>query len=121
MMVTVYYGVTAYLFIFKMHVNQTVATIFLATGVLLLVLTLITFWYKISIHAAGVSGLVGILLALALNYPNPVIGRLLIVFLICSGLVMSARLQLNAHTPMEILSGSLLGSGICFLILNFLG
>ena len=121
MMVTIYYTVTSYLFIFKLNVNETVAAIFIATGVLLLVVSVVTFWFKISIHAAGVSGLTGLLLALVFNYPSEPINYLFLILVVMSGLTMSARLQLNAHTPKEILLGGTAGLVVCFLVLDQLG
>jgi len=70
--------------------------------------TVITFFYKISIHSLAWGGVVGILLSMN----RMVEGTLLIptiVAIVLAGLVMSARLFLNAHTLREVLSGALTG------------
>ena len=73
----------------------------------------ITLFYKVSIHSAAIWGIVGILLPL-----NKVADGLLliptVILIVAAGLVMSSRLMLNAHTPREVLVGSLLGFGVGF-------
>lgn len=112
--VTVFYGLTTYLFVFKIQVNEVFALLLIATTLLVSVLTLITVWYKISIHSAGVSGVVGFFLAFGMRFPDSAVLYPLLILLVIAGLVMSARLQLQAHTPKEILAGMLTGLGICF-------
>lgn len=112
--VSIFYGLTTYLFVFKIQVNEVIAILLAATTVLVAVLTLITVWFKISIHAAGISGVVGFFLVFGVRYPDSQALYPLVVLLISAGLVMSARLQLNAHTPKEILAGTVTGFGICF-------
>ncbi|MEO9965869.1 MAG: PA-phosphatase [Reichenbachiella sp.] len=111
--VSIFYGLTAYLFVFKIQVNDVIATLLLATSVLVVLLTVITLWFKISIHAAGISGVVGFFIAFGLRYPDSQALYPLMFLTIAAGLVMSARLQLNAHTPQEIIAGLLVGLSIC--------
>ncbi|WP_119845032.1 PA-phosphatase [Reichenbachiella sp. MSK19-1] len=115
--ITLFFMMTTYLFIYKVGVNQIVGVIFLSTTLLLILLTLVTSRYKISIHAAALSGVCGYLLALCWRYPNGMLVYPLIVTLIVAGGVMSARLQLNAHRAHEVLAGSLLGLLTCFAAL----
>lgn len=115
--VSIFYGLTTYLFVFKIHVNETIAIILVATTILILVLTLITLRFKISIHAAGISGVVGFFLVLGIKFPESQVLFPLLILLVSAGAVMSARLHLNAHTPKEILAGTLTGLVICFNIL----
>lgn len=112
--VSIFYGLTTYLFVFKIQVNDIIALLLLATTILVVVLTLITFWFKISIHAAGISGVVGFFLVFGIRFPESQAMYPLLVLLISAGLVMSARLELNAHSPKEILAGTLTGLTICF-------
>lgn len=115
--VSIFYGMTTYLFVVKIQVNETIAIILVSTTILILVLTAITFWVKISIHAAGISGVVGYFLVFGLKSPNSHALYPLLVLILAAGIVMSARLQLNAHSPKEILAGTITGLGICFNIL----
>jgi len=76
--------------------------------------TVVTFFYKISVHSLAIWGAVGMMLPM-----NKVseIGSLLIptaIVIVIAGMVMSARLALNAHTPREILIGSTSGFAIGF-------
>ncbi len=88
---------------------------------LIVIAMIVTLFYKISIHSLAITGLIGILLPLnKITEDN----RLLFptVLVICAaGLVMSARLKLGAHTPREVMHGSLIGFivGFCGMIILF--
>jgi len=112
--VTLFFGMTSYMFIFKIGVNDLVAVIFGSTSLLILILTLITLLFKISIHAAGMSGFLGYLLCIAIKFPEIPLLYPLVILLILNGLVMSSRLHLNAHTPKEILAGFFIGLSVSF-------
>ena len=118
--ITVFYGLTTYLFIEKVQVNNLLALMMIATTLLILLLTAITMQYKISIHGAGISGSVGFLLALTYQYNDPMLMYPLAVFVVLTGLVMTSRLYLNAHTIEEVSLGALLGFLFCFAALYFL-
>lgn len=75
---------------------------------------LITFFYKASIHSVGIWGVIGILLPLNKVIDDYAIFVVTLVALVLAGLVMSARLQLNAHTPREVLVGAVSGFSIGF-------
>ncbi len=85
----------------------------LIVTLLVAISTLITFFYKISIHSLSMWGAVGIVLPLnkivegSLLWPTAAI-------IAIAGLVMSSRLFLNAHTPREILLGAVVGFSIGF-------
>ncbi|MEQ9288422.1 MAG: hypothetical protein RIG77_16000 [Cyclobacteriaceae bacterium] len=117
--VAIFYTITTAMFIIKIDVNGTIGTMLVATTVLIVILMLISLFYKISIHAAGMSGVVGFLLVLCMNYPESMALYTLLPTLVLSGLVMTSRLYLNAHKPGEILYGSLLGIVVCFSALYF--
>lgn len=76
--------------------------------------TVVTFFYKISVHSLAMWGAVGMMLPM--NKVSEV-GSLLIptvIVIVFAGLVMSARLALDAHTPREVLVGSTSGFAIGF-------
>lgn len=88
---------------------------------LVVVGTVITFFYKVSVHSLAVSGLVGILLPLnKFSEEIPIFYATLIIIVI-AGAVMSARLQLHAHTPREVLVGGVLGlaTGFAGMVILF--
>lgn len=115
--VSLFYAMTTYMFVFKLQVNMTVALMLLSTTLLVVVLTIVTLWFKISIHAAAISGVVGNLLVFGLKYPDSLAIYPLLGGVVLAGLVMSARLQLDAHSPREILAGTFTGLLVCFNVL----
>lgn len=64
------------------------------------------FW-KISLHMLGIGGVLGLIIALQLLYKNDVF--LIIVFILISGILASARLNENAHNKSQIYIGLLIG------------
>lgn len=87
---------------------------------LVLIPVIITFFYKISIHSAGIAGLLGIIFPLnqisednALFYPT-------IGLMMATGVVMSSRLHLQAHTYREVTLGAMVGFTTGFLSMMLL-
>jgi membrane-associated phospholipid phosphatase len=119
--VTIFYGITSYMFIYKIQVNDAVATMLLTTTLLILLTTIITTKFKISIHAAGISGVVGFLVYFGIFFPSNQITALLIIGITLSGLVMSSRLYLQAHSIKEVAAGACLGITVAFSGLFFFG
>ena len=70
--------------------------------------TMINHWWKISAHLTGIGGLLGGVCSFAMNYSTLPLG-LIIGLLVVSLLLMYARLYLDAHTPMQVVCGFLLG------------
>lgn len=68
----------------------------------------ITLRFKISLHAASIGGVIGVVLALSKLYNMNLLVLLSVLFLL-SGLILTSRLQLKAHSNIEIYLGFLLG------------
>ena len=115
--ITVFYGLTTYLFHSKIEINDLILLIFMSATLLVALLTIITVFFKISVHAAGAGCMIGYLLALMQIFPDQQLLGTLIVIIMISGLILSARLFLNAHKPLEAYSGFFLGLMISFLSL----
>lgn len=85
----------------------------------LMVCTIINMFYKLSIHMAGIGGLLGVLAACA-----PLAQTEMIYFLIAgtlgSGLVGFSRLYLKAHSAGQVIVGFIVGFTIQFLLLSYL-
>lgn len=94
--------------------------LFIALGatVALLAVTFINRWWKISAHLTSMGGLLGGLISMGLYY-NIVPTSLVIAVLTLSLLLMYARLYLDAHTPMQVVCGYLLGI-LCTFIPNWI-
>jgi hypothetical protein len=109
--IAVMYCATTYMFYEKFHLDFTDNFLrFLVVIDALVVLgTLITFFYKVSIHALSAGGAVGILLPLNKMSEEIYIFYATLGAIVLAGLIMSARLHLQAHTQREVLLGGLLG------------
>ncbi|MEM8893273.1 MAG: PA-phosphatase [Bacteroidota bacterium] len=119
--ICMFYGLTTYLFIERIQVNDVIALMMITTSVLIVLLTVITLKYKISIHAAGVAGGIGFLVALARIYQSEALIYPAAFGVVLCGLVMSARLYLNSHSLNEVVLGCLLGFSLCFGSVLLLG
>jgi hypothetical protein len=65
-------------------------------------------YYKVSMHAIGMGGMIGLFLVVMEQHNMLMTGPLFITFLI-AGAVCSARLIVSDHTPKEIYAGLLIG------------
>jgi membrane-associated phospholipid phosphatase len=109
-----FYGITAYMFYSKLSANNLIVIVFAACTTLILLLTAITYFWKISIHGAAVGGVIGFIFALGMIHPIMNFTFILAVAVLIAGLVIYSRLMLNAHTPMQMYTGALLGFLTCF-------
>lgn len=113
-MVSIFYLITSGFFYFKLNVDALFVYTLIVITICVLVLTLITLFWRISAHTTGLAGLLAIIAVLAIKFTNtsllyPLIGAVMIC-----GAVSSARLYLGAHKPMEVAGGFLLGFSVCF-------
>lgn len=70
---------------------------------------LISFWMKVSLHMLGIGGLVGAFVGLSMVFSVNTSYQLIPIILI-SGIVGTARLYEESHTPFEVYTGFLTGS-----------
>src|SRR5690606_15766584 len=105
------YGAFTYILTYqnKIGTDDNVFKFLLIVDCLVLAGTLITLFYKVSMHAIGMMGLAGILIPLNKESDNTLLLWITIGVVVLAGVVMSARLQLNAHTPRQVLVGALSG------------
>lgn len=109
--ITILYGAVTYLFYSRtsIDIHDNILKFMIIIDALVLLATVITVFYKISVHSIAIWGLIGILLPLnkisedgSLFYPT-------LAAILIAGLVMTSRLQLNAHTPREVMIGAMVG------------
>lgn len=115
-MILVVYAVFTYLPVHqqKIGVDDNIFKFLLIIDCLVLAGALFTLFYKVSIHAIGIMGLAGILIPLNKESDNELLLWITIGVVVLAGIIMSARLQLNAHTPRQVLVGALSGFLIGF-------
>ncbi|MDE6392383.1 MAG: phosphatase PAP2 family protein [Muribaculaceae bacterium] len=76
-------------------------------------------WWKISVHAAGIAGVVAMLLRMTESgdYMSAAIQTWLIITVAMAGLLGSARIWLGRHTLMQVLAGYAVGfCGVYFMM-----
>ncbi|PSK97281.1 phosphatase PAP2 family protein [Cecembia rubra] len=113
-MISLFYMITTYLFYLKFRIDPALLLALVAITICVIILTSATFFWKVSAHMTGISGLVAIITALALKFPAYDYLNQVVSSIIIAGLVGSSRLYLNAHTPGEVFTGFLLGFSVCF-------
>lgn len=113
-----YIGCTGYLV--TVH-SPSWLTMFMAGGAAALVITMIVnFWWKISAHAAGMGGLVALMIHIAARSLNVwEIQWVAMAVIVVAGLVCSCRLILQRHTLGQLAAGFTLGFLAVFLATDF--
>jgi cation transport ATPase len=110
-LIAVIYVAITWLFYWKSRIglNDNFMRIMIIMDLLVILATLITFFYKISIHSMAVWGVVGILIPLnkmtevnALFFPA-------LAVVVLAGFVMSSRLVLQVHSLKEVMWGAIAG------------
>ncbi|PZX56040.1 hypothetical protein LV84_02407 [Algoriphagus ratkowskyi] len=112
---SIYYLLTVY---FLREMNELDPILWQALGVITLaivLLTIVTFFWKMSAHMTGMGGLLAAVLVLGYRFPTfqpvyPLLGLLML-----AGLVGTVRLHLDAHRPTEIYIGLIFGFTLCFI------
>jgi hypothetical protein len=113
-----FYFVTLYI-VLKFTIPLFIKAVILSTALLSFLITIITFWWKISIHASGAGALTCLIFMLSIRMHAPLAPYLISVLLV-SGLVLSSRLRLNTHNPKEVWLGYLTGiAGMGLLLFIF--
>jgi hypothetical protein len=114
--ISVMYCATTYMFYAKVPLDATdnFFRFLVIIDALVVLGTLITFFYKVSIHSLALCGAIGILLPLNKMSEEIYIFYATLGAIVIAGVVMSARLYLQAHTLREVLLGGLLGLATAF-------
>ncbi len=83
-------------------------------SVMVVFATVVTFFYKISIHSLSIWGAIGMMLPMnKISEADSLLIPTLFVIVV-AGIVMSSRLVLNAHTPRQVMVGAVSGFAIGF-------
>jgi len=120
LLIAVFYSGLAYVFDAYLHMSGLIIYLVASIGVTILVLALITLFYKVSAHATGLSGAVVILVMLSTRFADNDLFYPILTFIFITGLVLSSRLFLKAHTVKEIIFGVVTGVVVNFGIFYYL-
>jgi len=104
---TVLYGATSFI-IFRVPVPVFLKSFIFAALFLSVIVTIINFWWKISLHSVGAGALIGLVLILSIKMIAP-LEWYLISAIIAGGFILSSRLKLNIHTPIQVWTGLFTG------------
>ncbi|RYF46716.1 MAG: hypothetical protein EOO39_49365, partial [Cytophagaceae bacterium] len=108
------YLVVTYLFAFRMSLfsetSPEVAVILGSITLSILLVGLINTVWKISAHAVGIGGVLGTVMLMLAKHGDTELFVPFVILIVLSGLLATARLQLNAHTIGQVSAG--LGLGV---------
>lgn len=112
---SILYAFSYYLLI-RLGAPNTIAKFILIGAITVFALFILSFFWKVSAHMAGLGGLFGALIAVSFNL-NVNLEYFIIPVAIVSGLLGFSRLLLNKHKPYQIYSGWLLGMAVALMVL----
>src|SRR5690606_29322161 len=93
----------------RMNLNDNFMKLMVIIDLLIVVSTIATFFFKVSVHAVAILGMVGMLIALnKITEVNTLFYPALAVILL-AGFIMAARLKTGAHNPREVMWGAVFG------------
>jgi hypothetical protein len=105
----------------RMNLHDNFLKFMVIIDMLVIVSTIATFFFKVSVHSVSAWGLIGILVALnKITEVNSIFYPTLGV-IVLAGVIMSARLKVGAHNPREVMLGAVLGlaTGVTGMLLLF--
>jgi hypothetical protein len=108
----------SYFLMNQMGVPPTILKIILAGGILTLLIVLITIWWKISVHMAGIGALSAAVFSFAIILKAD-FTMFLLISLFIAGILGTARMVLKSHSPSEVYTGFGLGAlvlGLTYVI-----
>jgi hypothetical protein len=103
------YTILGYIIYSKNSMLFPCAYILWSITALIFFVAIISLWWQISAHAAGIGGMIGALAGIFVQMGESELFIPMLCFIFLSGLLISARLKLNAHTPAQVGAGFLLG------------
>ncbi|MBI9060225.1 MAG: phosphatase PAP2 family protein [Labilibaculum sp.] len=104
---TLFYGLGYYMLL-KFPITRVVANLQLAAIISILLISLISLKWKISLHMAGIGGFIGMLIGFSFLYSSS-LKFVFMIGILVAGLIAYARLKLNLHTPSQVYAGFILG------------
>jgi len=112
---TLLYSSTLFI-IYRFPVPAFIKSFIIAAFFLSLTVTVITFWWKISIHSVGAGALIGLVILLSFRMHTPLVWYL-VATVVIGGMLLSSRLSLNLHNPQQVWGGFVTGLAGLFLVM----
>jgi len=104
----------AFMLLRRMGAPFLIQAFLLASAASVVCTLLISLFWKISAHTIGIGGLTAFILILMIFYRIDLMLYLMFAVLL-SGIISSSRLGLDAHTPLQVYLGYIVGFGVTFL------
>lgn len=115
---TILYATSFYIF-YKFPVPFFLKSFMFSIFLISLILTLINFRWKISLHSVASGSLAGLILYLSFRLNSDLLWMLVLV-VIAGGMIMSARLRLDLHSPRQVWLGFSTGFVLFIFLIQFL-
>jgi membrane-associated phospholipid phosphatase len=103
------YTFVATFFTLKLKQLPEVAIIMTGIAFSIAAVAIISLYWKISAHSVGISGTLGALIGIVIKFESYELFYPIIAVILIGGLLIAARLHLNAHTPAQVIAGSFIG------------
>jgi membrane-associated phospholipid phosphatase len=116
--VAIYTFVAAF-FTLKLKQFPEVGLIMIGIAFSIASVAVISLYWKISAHAVGVSGMIGTFIGFSIKFGNSELFYPILGVIIVAGFLLSSRLHLNAHTPIQIIAGTFLGLIVSLSVVLF--
>jgi hypothetical protein len=109
---SILYCTTSFI-VFRFPIPFFLKSFIFATSILSILVSMINFLWKISIHSVGAGALAATVFVLSLKMHTPLLWYTIAVIL-AAGLILTSRLKLNSHNPAQVWVGFLTG----FLVIS---
>lgn len=111
---TIFYTIITFLFFKQLQASYAMVLVLGSITFSIALVTLITRFWKISAHSVGICGVIGFLFGFYYKFADQQLFYPILLIILFAGLLMSARLALNTHSPAQVFAGALLGFSVSF-------
>lgn len=98
------YYLTCYYLLQQLPIPRLLSLMVLGATLTILIAWLLSFRWKVSIHMIGIGGFTGMLIAITQVLGAPLL-LVIIISVLIAGLLGTARLIMNAHSPSQVYTG----------------
>ena len=105
----------------RMNLNDNFLKLLVIIDLLIVVATIATFFFKVSVHSVTMWGLIGMLVPLNKITEVDILFYPTLGVIVLAGFIMAARLQTGSHNPREVMWGGVIGlaTGVTGMIILF--